>query len=76
MAFAGPNWSLAQLGTIRAPVLLLNGEHDLILRPYAEEMKNAIPGARLEIVKGEGHELPLSNPAVANPIMLAFLRQS
>jgi pimeloyl-ACP methyl ester carboxylesterase len=75
MAFAGPHWSLGQLGTIRAPVLLLNGEHDLILRPYAEEMKNAIPGARLEIVKGEGHELPLANPAVANPIMLAFLRQ-
>jgi pimeloyl-ACP methyl ester carboxylesterase len=75
MAFAGPNWSLAQLGTIHAPVLLLNGEHDLILRPYAEEMKNAIPGARLEIVKGEGHELPLSNPAAANAIMLPFLRQ-
>jgi pimeloyl-ACP methyl ester carboxylesterase len=76
MALGGPHWSLSQLGTIRAPVLLLNGEHDLILRPYAEEMKNAIPGARLEIVKGEGHELPMSNPAAVNPIMLAFLRQS
>lgn len=75
MAFAGPNWSLAQLGTIRAPVLLMNGEHDLILRPYAEEMKNAIPGARLEIVRGAGHELPMANPAVANRMMLAFLRQ-
>jgi len=75
MVFAGPNWSLEQLGRIRAPVLLLNGEHDLVLRPYATAMKNAIPGARLEIVKGEAHELPLANPAAANPIMLAFLRQ-
>jgi pimeloyl-ACP methyl ester carboxylesterase len=75
MVFAGPNWSLAELGAIRAPVLLLNGEHDLVLLPYATEMKNAISGARLEIVPGEGHELPLANPAKANPIILAFLRQ-
>lgn len=75
MVFAGPNWSLDQLATIRAPVLFLNGEHDLVLLPYATEMKNAIPGARLEIVPGEAHELPLSNPGAANPIMLAFLRQ-
>ena len=75
MVFAGPNWSLEQFGAIRAPVLLLNGEHDLVLLPYATEMKNAIPGARLEIIPGEGHELPLANPAAANPVMLAFLRQ-
>jgi pimeloyl-ACP methyl ester carboxylesterase len=75
MVFAGPNWSLADLGTIRVPVLLLNGEHDLVLLPYATEMKNAIPGARLEIVRGEGHGLPVANPAAANRIMLAFLRR-
>jgi pimeloyl-ACP methyl ester carboxylesterase len=75
MVFAGPNWSLADLSHIRAPVLLLNGEHDLVLLPYATAMKNAISGARLEIVAGEGHELPLANPAKANPTMVAFLRQ-
>ena len=75
MVFAGPNWSLTDLGAIRAPVLLLNGEHDLVLLPYATGMKNAIPGARLEIVRGEGHELPVANPAAANRILLAFLRQ-
>ena len=75
MVFAGPNWSLEELATIRSPVLLENGEHDLVLLPYATAMKNAIPGARLEIVRGQGHELPLSDPAEANPLMLAFLRQ-
>jgi pimeloyl-ACP methyl ester carboxylesterase len=75
MLFAGPNWSLADLSAIHAQVLLLNGEHDLVLLPYATAMKNAITGARLEIVAGEGHELPLANPAKANPIMLSFLRQ-
>ncbi len=73
MAFSGPNWSLAELATIRCPVLLENGEHDLVLLPYATEMKNAIPGARLEIVRGQSHELPLASPARANSIMLAFL---
>jgi pimeloyl-ACP methyl ester carboxylesterase len=75
MVFAGPNWSLADLSAIRVPVLLLNGEHDLVLVPYATAMKNAITGAQLKIVGEEGHELPLANPAKANPIMLAFLRQ-
>jgi hypothetical protein len=42
---------------------------------YATAMKNAIPGARLEIVEGEGHELRLANPAKANPIMLTFVKQ-
>ncbi|MEO5988975.1 MAG: alpha/beta hydrolase [Candidatus Eisenbacteria bacterium] len=76
MVFAGPNWSLEQLGAIRARVLLENGEHDLVLLPYATAMKDAIPGARLEIVRGEGHELPLASPAKANPIMLSFLRHT
>jgi pimeloyl-ACP methyl ester carboxylesterase len=74
MAFTQPNWSLAQLGAITVPVLLINGEHDLVLRPYAEEMRAAIPGSRLEIVRGETHMLPLANPDAANPPMLSFLR--
>ena len=74
MAFSGPNWSLEQLATIRCPVLLENGEHDLVLLPYATAMKEAIPGARLEVVHGQGHELPLSDPQEANGLMLAFLR--
>jgi pimeloyl-ACP methyl ester carboxylesterase len=75
MAFSQPQWSLEQLGTIRARVLLINGEHDLILLPYATEMKNAIPGARLEIIPGGTHEVPLAKPDAVNPIMLSFLKQ-
>ena len=75
MAFTQPQWSLEQLATIRAPVLLINGEHDLVLRPYATEMKNAIPGARLEIIPGATHEVPLAKPDVVNPIMLSFLKE-
>ena len=75
LVFSQPQWSLDQLATIRAPVLLINGEHDLILLPYATEMKNAIPRARLEIIPGGTHEVPLADPDVVNPIMLSFLKQ-
>ena len=75
MVFTQPQWSLEQLATIRAPVLLINGEHDLVLRPYATEMKNAIPGARLEIIAGGTHEVPLQKPDAVNPIMLSFLSE-
>jgi pimeloyl-ACP methyl ester carboxylesterase len=75
MAFTQPQWSLEQLATIRSPVLLINGEHDLVLLPYATEIKNAIPRARLEIIPGGTHEVPLAHPDVVNPIMLSFLKQ-
>ena len=46
-----------------------------MLLPYATAMKNAIPGAQLQMVNGERHELPLARPEEANLIMLTFLRQ-
>ena len=46
-----------------------------MLLTYATEMKNAIAGARLEIISGDGHELPLAKPAAANRVVLAFLQQ-
>ena len=67
MVFSQPHWSLEQLATIRASVLLINGEHDLVLLPYATEMKNAIPGARLEIIPGGTHEVPLGGPGRREP---------
>ena len=75
MVFSQPHWSLDQLTTIRVPMLLVNREHDLVLRPYATAMKNAIPGARLEIIPGGTHEVPLADPDAVNPIMLSFLKQ-
>ena len=46
-----------------------------MLLPYATEMKNAIPGARLEIIPGGTHEVPLAAPDAVNPIMLSFLKE-
>lgn len=68
-----PRWTLDDLATIRAPVLLVNGEHDMVRLAHATEMKNAIPGARLEIILGAAHEAPLANAASVNALMLPFL---
>jgi pimeloyl-ACP methyl ester carboxylesterase len=50
--------------------------NDLVLLPYATEMKNTIPGARLEIIPGGTHDVPLADPDAVNPIILSFLKQA
>lgn len=73
MLLTEPRWTVDDLRAIRAPVLLVNGEHDLVRIEHATEMKNAIAGARLEIIAGAGHEAPLAQADKVNALMLAFL---
>jgi 3-oxoadipate enol-lactonase len=51
------------LGKIRGPALILAGDRDELLghRPQ-EALARAIPGARLEVVPGAGHDLTLEHP--------------
>lgn len=47
------------LGKLKLPVLVLHGADDPLVRPSAgEATARAIPGARLRIVMGMGHDLP------------------
>lgn len=47
------------LGDIAAPLLLLAGEHDPIAPPRrAEELADAVGGARLEVLEGVSHGFP------------------
>ncbi|MBV9338842.1 MAG: alpha/beta hydrolase [Solirubrobacterales bacterium] len=49
----------AQLGTIRAPTLVIHGSTDpLVARSGGRATARAIPGARLMVVEGMGHDLP------------------
>jgi pimeloyl-ACP methyl ester carboxylesterase len=68
-----PHYTLAELGRIRARVLIVAGEHDLILRRHTDSMAAAIPGAREAIVPGASHFGPLEQPAVYNGIVEKFL---
>ncbi|MEU9957089.1 alpha/beta fold hydrolase [Streptomyces sp. NPDC050982] len=46
-------------GDIAAPTLVVHGDHDPFLPlPHGEALRDAIPGARLLVLKGAGHDLP------------------
>ncbi len=57
-----PNWTAADLGRIRARVLVCAGEHDLVRREHTESIARAIPGAKLWIVPGASHGAMLEKP--------------
>ncbi len=52
-----------RLAEITVPTLVLVGERDMPgFRAFAEEAAAGIPGARLEVVLGAGHLVPLERP--------------
>ena len=49
----------AMLRSIKAPTLVIHGTEDRLIRPSGgKATKRAIPGARLMMVEGMGHDLP------------------
>ena len=69
-----PNWTDAQLKTIQAPVLVVDGDHDeAIRRDHTEYIAATIPGAGLLILPNTSHFAFLQDPARFNAAMLHFL---
>jgi pimeloyl-ACP methyl ester carboxylesterase len=69
-----PNWTDAQLQAIRAPVLVVDGDHDeAIRRPHTEYIAATIPGAGLLILPNTSHFAFLQDPAQFNFAVLHFL---
>jgi pimeloyl-ACP methyl ester carboxylesterase len=63
-------------GPITAPTLVIVGEQDLLTPPWiVQEVAAAIPGARLEIIRGDGasHVVPLERPDEFNRLVIEFL---
>jgi pimeloyl-ACP methyl ester carboxylesterase len=64
----------ARLGEVRAPTLVLVGEHDEETPlSYAEALAHGIPGAVLQIVPGAGHVSNLEAPDAVNALLRAHL---
>jgi pimeloyl-ACP methyl ester carboxylesterase len=56
---AAATWHGGRLAELSMPALILHGEADPLLRPSAgRDTAAAIPGARLVILPGVGHDLP------------------
>lgn len=64
------------LRTLSMPVLLLWGENDpLVPVPYAEQMLELIPNARLVVLQHAGHVPMWENPTAFNGALLAFVNE-
>jgi 3-oxoadipate enol-lactonase len=67
-----------RLGRIKAPTMVIVGEQDLLTPPWvAREVADGIPGARFELVTGDGssHVLPLERPDDFNQLVMQFLAE-
>jgi 3-oxoadipate enol-lactonase len=68
--------ALDRLAAITAPTLVVVGEQDLLTPPWiAREVAEAIPGARFEVIRGDGssHLVPIECPNEFNRLVLNFL---
>jgi proline iminopeptidase len=68
----GFDWRSAY-GAVRAPVLLIHGEHDAIPAAEAERSAALIPGARAVVILEAGHMPFFENPEPTFDAALAFL---
>lgn len=68
-----PHYSIADLGKIRSPALIIAGEHDAIRRDHTDTLARAIPGARELIVPDATHRVAREKPDTVNAAIVAFL---
>jgi pimeloyl-ACP methyl ester carboxylesterase len=68
-----PNYTLNDLGHIKAPTLIMAGEFDIVKREHSAQLAKAIPGSREFIVEGATHTVPNDKPEIVNGHILRFL---
>lgn len=71
----GPHFSCTDLHEISKPVLLLIGQHDLVALQHAQQMRECLGNAVLEVLDGVGHSVPRSAPRIVLSRMLGFLEE-
>ncbi len=66
--------TLDRLSSVAVPALIVQGRHDRARTPeHGAEMRDRIPGARLEIIEDAGHTPHLEQPDAFNAVALPFL---
>ncbi|HEX4151526.1 MAG TPA: alpha/beta hydrolase [Steroidobacteraceae bacterium] len=65
--------SLAMLATIKQPVLLISGDHDMITLEHTLQIFRALPNSELCVLPGTDHGTFSGRPEWLNPIIGAFL---
>ena len=70
-----PNIPVKDLSKIKAKVLVIAGDRDVIRNEHTVEIFENIPKAQLCIMPGETHFAPASNPELFNAIVNKFLSE-
>ena len=70
-----PRWKTSLIRKIRAPGLILAGDHDVIRHEHTLSLFRHLRHAQLALVPGAGHGLLKEKPALANRLMLDFLKE-
>jgi pimeloyl-ACP methyl ester carboxylesterase len=71
-----PQYTLNDLGHIKAPTLIMAGEYDLIKREHTNQLTKAIPGSHESIIAHATHLVPIEKPDIVNSEILNFLDES
>jgi len=75
MLLKEPHLSFDDIKTIQCPVLVMAGEHDLILEKHTRAIASAIPKSRLVIFKGATHYAPEEIPKEFNATVINFFNK-
>ena len=68
--------SYERLPQIKAPTLIVHGDHDVLIPvENARVLAERIPGATLHIVEGAGHGYPAQDPVGVHQLITDFLRK-
>lgn len=70
-----PNIPIKDLSKIKAKVLVIAGDEDIIRNKHSLEIYENIADAQLSIMPGETHFTPASNPQLFNEIVNKFLSE-
>ena len=71
-----PQYTLNDLGQIKAPTLVMAGEYDLIKREHTNQLAKAISGSHESIIDHATHSVPIEKPDIVNSEILNFLDES
>ena len=70
-----PNISPQELSLIRIPVLVLAGEHDVILEEHTRMIAENIPNSILKVIPGENHSSYVVHSGKLYPMIQEFLSE-
>lgn len=70
-----PKITKEQLNGIKAKVLVVAGENDLILRSHTEYIAKEIPGSTLKIYTGASHGVPIEKAEELNKDVTEFIKK-